>query len=264
MKWRDEIEGYLADSFIQSWIFITINLIYVFSFTPEILELSKKQLYDNITITEIIAILTIIVFAFGILFFAGVSYRTKDKYVFKDIDILALKSKIIIVGVSFICSIFFAVFVSTKLQQSSPENGEMLLFASIIFILFWIFLKLLKIQYSKFWRLLTIYIIAVSISYVLIHIIKRDYFLLNYLVIISLLIVSFGYLTEKHRNRTNNLTLKMLAYDGSGYKRLEIRENLELYNITKMDYRFKDKNGNEFIIPSTHVQEIIYKSIKKL
>ncbi|MCK4798826.1 MAG: hypothetical protein KAT05_15730 [Spirochaetes bacterium] len=264
MNWKDELESYLADSFIQVLIFIIVNLIFISSFTPEILDFFKNPLYDTITVKEIIAILTIIVFAFGILFFAGVAYRTKDKYVFKDFDILALKGKIIIVGASFICSIFIVVFVSTTIQQLFPKNEivGVLLFTFFIFILFWIFLKLSKILNTKFMRLVTIYIIVVIISVTLTFIIEREYLLLNYLVIISLLIVYFGYLAEKYRNRTNNLTLKMLAYDESGYKRLEIRKNLELFDITKMDYRFKDLDGNEFIIPSIHVQEIIYEPIK--
>ena len=264
MNWKDELEGYLANSFIQSFVFIVINLIFISSFTPETFVFFKNSSYENITIKEIIAILTIIAFAFGILFFAGVAYRTKDEYIFRDFDILALKSKIIIAGASFICSIFIVGFVSTTIRQLFPKNEIVivLLFTFFIFILFWCFMKLLKISNIIFWQLFTIYITIVIISKTLTCIIEKEGLLLNYLVIISLLIIYFGYLAEKYRIRTNNLTLKMFTYDDSGCKRVDIRKNLELFDITKMDYRFKDLDGNEFIIPSIHVQEIIYEPIK--
>ena len=205
MNCKDKLESHLANSFLQVLIVIFINIIFVAYYKPEIIELFEYPLFKNITITETIAILTIIAFAFGILYFVGVHSRINNEYIFKDVGIFSSKNQIIIVGASFMFPTFL-VFILTQQLSSKYEIAEMLFY---------------------------------------------------YLAIMSLSILYFGYITEKRRNITNNLTLKMLAYDESGCKRLEIRNNLKLLDITKMDYRFKDLDENEFLIPSTQVQEII-------
>lgn len=59
------------------------------------------------------------------------------------------------------------------------------------------------------------------------------------------------------------VTLEMIICDKSGFKRLETKNDLELYQITNTDYRFKDLNNrNEYIIPTGQIQKIIYQSTK--
>lgn len=52
------------------------------------------------------------------------------------------------------------------------------------------------------------------------------------------------------------VALKMIACNEAGGKEVVTRTNLELYQITGTDYRFKDSNGKEFIIPTGLIQEI--------
>lgn len=75
------------------------------------------------------------------------------------------------------------------------------------------------------------------------------------LFLIPLVLILHGYyLTEE----SEIVTLKMVTFDEQGSKKIETR-NLELYDTTDKDYRFKDPdNGNEFIIPNNQVLEIIH------
>ena len=54
------------------------------------------------------------------------------------------------------------------------------------------------------------------------------------------------------------VTLKMVTFNEQGSKKIETRNNLELYDTTDKDYRFKDMDGDEFIVPNNQVLEIIY------
>ncbi len=74
--------------------------------------------------------------------------------------------------------------------------------------------------------------------------------------------IFFGYLGEKYNGKNNNLTLKMVTYDYTGRKRLRKKPGLELFDITDTDYRFRDSNGNEYIIPIEQIQEIEYDNTK--
>ncbi len=83
------------------------------------------------------------------------------------------------------------------------------------------------------------------------------------IVLIPLIILLFysGYTTEikdTHSRQNDKVTLKMFDQDKSDNTRLKIINNLELYQTTDTDYRFKDIIGNEYIIPTGQVQEIIY------
>jgi len=69
------------------------------------------------------------------------------------------------------------------------------------------------------------------------------------------------YIIILHPDDNKRVTLKMITCDGSGCERLETRDNLELYQITSTDYRFKDsKNKKEFIIPIGQIQEIEFQN----
>ena len=75
------------------------------------------------------------------------------------------------------------------------------------------------------------------------------------LLFIPLLFIIHGYYsTEKFEL----VTLKMITFNEQGSKKIETINELELYDTTDKDYRFKDSDGNELIIPNNQVLEIIY------
>ena len=75
------------------------------------------------------------------------------------------------------------------------------------------------------------------------------------LFLIPLVLILHGYYLT---GESEIVTLKMVTFDEQGSKKIETR-NLELYDTTDKDYRFKDPyNGNELIIPNNQVLEIIY------
>lgn len=79
------------------------------------------------------------------------------------------------------------------------------------------------------------------------------------------LLLYIGYINEINQIRSmqnDKVTLKMFAQDNSDNTRLKVIHNLELYQTTDTDYRFKDINDNEYIIPIGQVQEIIYHFIE--
>ncbi len=73
-----------------------------------------------------------------------------------------------------------------------------------------------------------------------------------YIVLLCGLVVLFGYAIEKqkHTIKNNNITLKMVNSN-------DPIKDLELFDITDKDYRFKDLEGNEYIVPIGQV-EIVY------
>lgn len=79
-----------------------------------------------------------------------------------------------------------------------------------------------------------------------------------------LLLILMGYVLGKLTGQlkiNEKVTLKMVVKDAAGNTRLRMKHDLELYETTDQDYRFKDfKTGNEFIIPIGQVQEIIYET----
>jgi uncharacterized protein YpmB len=80
--------------------------------------------------------------------------------------------------------------------------------------------------------------------------------ILNYIYSMTLIAFLFGYIITMMPEENEKVTLKMVVCDESGCKKLEKRENLELYQTTDKDYRFKDASGKEFIIPIGKIQEI--------
>lgn len=75
------------------------------------------------------------------------------------------------------------------------------------------------------------------------------------LLFIPLLFIIHGYYsTEKFEL----VTLKMITFNEQGSKKIKTINELELYDTTDKDYRFKDSDGNEFIVPNNQVLEIIY------
>lgn len=75
------------------------------------------------------------------------------------------------------------------------------------------------------------------------------------LLFIPLLFIIHGYYsTEKFEL----VTLKMITFNEQGSKKIKTINELELYDTTDKDYRFKDSDGNELIIPNNQVLEIIY------
>ncbi len=89
----------------------------------------------------------------------------------------------------------------------------------------------------------------------IIYIISAIYYdnrVILFLLIPLVLILQGYFLTVKYET----VTLKMVTFNEQGSKKIETRNELELYDTTDKDYRFKDSKGNEFIIPNNQVLEI--------
>ena len=147
---------------------------------------------------------------------------------------LATKDLITILGISaFIIGTSFILGVNLKQTQDYH-------FKSFEFSI--------KYQILTIGGIYVLYIIYVILS--IFYNIQAPLFLF-----IPLLFIFQGYyLTEK----SEIVTLKMVTFNEQGSKKIETRNELELYDTTDKDYRFKDSDGNEFIIPNDQVLEIIY------
>lgn len=147
---------------------------------------------------------------------------------------LATKDLITILGISaFIIGTSFILGVNLKQTQDYH-------FKSFEFSI--------KYQILTIGGMYVLYIIYVILS--LFYNIQAPLFLF-----IPLLFIFQGYyLTEK----SEIVTLKMVTFNEQGSIKIETRNRLELYDTTDKDYRFKDLNGNEFIIPNNQVLEIIH------
>ena len=147
---------------------------------------------------------------------------------------LAIKDLIAILGISaFVIGTSFILGVNLKQTQDYH-------FKSFEFSI--------KYQILTIGGMYVLYIIYVILS--MFYNIQAPLFLF-----IPLLFIFQGYyLTEK----SEIVTLKMATFNEQGSIKIETRYHLELYDTTNKDYRFKDLNGNEFIIPNNQVLEIIY------
>ena len=177
-----------------------IILFLIFSVLKQLNILKIIEITSDLTITDLVAVLGIIIFTAGSTFFLGAHLKDKKNYHLKRLE-FSFKDQILIVGGIYVSYILIAIFVIFILN----DTNKIPLF--IVAVIFYVF------------------------------------------------ILSSGYSsTEKYEI----VTLKMLAFNENGSQKLEIRENLELYDTTDKDYWFKDFNGNEFIIPNNQVIEIIY------
>lgn len=150
------------------------------------------------------------------------------------ISSLAIKDLIAVLGISaFVIGTFLLLGANFKQMQNY---------------------HLKSFEFSIKYQILTIGGLYVSlIIYAILYIfyeIREPLFFLIPLV----LILHGSYLTGK----PEIVTLKMVTFNEQGSKKIETRSELELYGTTDKDYRFKDLNGNEFIIPNNQVLEIIH------
>jgi hypothetical protein len=263
-----KVEWYFSGFLVQITIFIIINLIY-FSRISELSIFSnifKKPVH--ITFTEGFAVLTLFALALGILYFAGLNARLVQKYRLKNSE-FNFKYKISIIGAGFVAAIFLTIIVSNIIKQLTPYYFFGALVSVSLLGLMSIFIQIKDIKPKYGVGTLSI-IITYIIIYLAIFLIfeaiviteSEQQILLDYIVTISGVIVFFGYLGE-NSSKPMTLTLKMITYDESGCKRLETKEKLVLFDVTNIDYRFKDLDENEFIIPIEQIQEIIYYNTKE-
>lgn len=264
ISWK-KVECYFSGGLVQTTIFFIINLIYFskISIISIFSDFFKKP--SHITITEETAVLTLFALALGFLYFAGINLSLK-KYRLMTSD-LNFINKISIMGAGFIAAILFVNVISDFIKQIT-QNYLLGVFISLsLTIIISIFIQIEYIKHK--YRVTTssiiiiyfiIYSIISLILIAIINLISKQQILLYYVGTISLTVLFFGYI-EKNCSKLRTLTLKAIVYDGSGCKRLETKENLELFDRTNTDYRLKDvTTGNEFIIPIGQVQEIIYEN----
>lgn len=263
MNWK-KVESYFSGIFAQIAIFFIINLLF-FSRIPilSFSDIFKKP--SDITITEGLSVLTLFALTLGILFFAGLNARLVQKYRLKTGEIKFI-NKISIRGAVFVVVTLLAIFSSNIIKQSTLDY-----LLEVLIILFLIIIAIIgekreiksKYRVTTFSIVINYIIFFITISLILraiVNIIPEQQILWYYILIISGVVMLFGYLGE-NRSKLITLTLKMITYDESGRKKLETKENFELFDMTNIDYRLRDSTtGNEFIIPIGRVQEIIYKN----
>lgn len=102
-------------------------------------------------------------------------------------------------------------------------------------------------------------LILLGIASMVLYLIYKQTYISLAPLIYALLLILIGHVLGKKSQpiKKEKVTLKMIVHETSGNTRLKIIHNLELYQETDKDYRFKATNGNEFIIPIGQVQEIV-------
>ena len=255
VNWKSNIERILVDE--QGIIYVIINLIFFSKISLRLLLSKYFEKPLEITVTDGIAILTVFALAAGVLYYAGVYQEARKVYRLKNLP-FDFKEKSAITGATFIVSIIFAVAFSELVKLLYPIQNY-LGAISILVILIALFFSVWTSQSADNWIKKCTNIFHHLITYASIYFIfkiivtrfSEQDIILYYILIISSLIVIFGILGEKHSQKNYNLTLKMI--DSTELK------NLELFDITDIDYRFKDsKTGDELIVPIRQVKKIIY------
>ena len=257
MNWKDNVERLLVNE--QGIIFIIINLIFFSKISMPLLLSKYFEKPLEITVTDGIAILTVFVLAAGVLYYAGVYQEARKVYRLKNLP-FNFKEKSAITGATFIVAIIFAIAISelVKVLYSIQYYLYAILFLAILLSIFWSVWALKRDDNSikNLAHHLIIYMIIFLIFSIIVYAFSEQEIFLGYIVIISLLVIIFGILGEKHSQKNCNLTLKMIDSN-------EQKNNLELFDITNIDYRFKDsKTGDEFIVPIGQVKEIVYNNTK--
>ena len=257
MNRKDNVERLLVNE--QGIIFIIINLIFFSKISMPLLLSKYFEKPLEITVTDGIAILTVFVLAAGVLYYAGVYQEARKVYRLKNLP-FNFKEKSAITGATFIVAIIFAIAISelVKVLYSIQYYLYAILFLAILLSIFWSVWALKRDDNSikNLAHHLIIYMIIFLIFSIIVYAFSEQEIFLGYIVIISLLVIIFGSLGEKHSQKNYNLTLIMIDSN-------EPRNNLELFDITDIDYRFKDSNTeDEFIVPIGQVKEIRYNNTK--
>ncbi|MDD5474554.1 MAG: AraC family ligand binding domain-containing protein [Candidatus Methanoperedens sp.] len=257
MNWKDNIERLLVNE--QGLIFIIINLIFFskISIPQTLSKYFEKPL--EITVTDGIAILTVFILAAGVLYYAGVYLEAQKGYRLKNLP-FNFREKSAITGAIFIAAIIFAIAISELVKLLYQIQYYLYaIFIMVIVLSLFSFMWTSKRGDKKLKNMvyhLILYIIIFFIFDIIAFAFAEQQIFLSYIVIISSLVILFGILGEKHSQKNYNLTLKMI--DSS-----EQIKNLELFDITDIDYRLKDsKTGDEYIVPIGQVKEIVYNNKK--
>ena len=213
------------------------------------------------TVPNIIAILTIFGLAIGGLYYAGVYKRLQEEYHLKTLK-LSFKNQLLIVGAIFLFSILFSVIIYVFILQIFQNYwvGLILLLLILIILLlivnYFIYKLPMKKQENKnnFESLIAFFLVILIVIAILDFIITSQqnvlFYVTNYMLVVALLLILFGYMEEKNRYKNNNIILKMIDSNTP-------IEDLELFDITDNDYRFKKIDGTELIVPIGQVREII-------
>ncbi|MGB8216439.1 MAG: AraC family ligand binding domain-containing protein [Candidatus Methanoperedens sp.] len=260
MNWKDDFECLLVDE--QAQIFIIINLIFFSKISIPLLFSKYFEKPLEITVTDGIAILTVFVLAAGVLYYAGVYREARKVYNLKNLP-FNFRDKSAIMGATFIAAIIFSTAISELIKLSYPIQYYLYaIFIIVIILSLFMFMWTSKKEDNCIKKLtnLATHLINYIIIFFIFSIIAFDFaaqqIFLSYIVIISSLVILFGILGEKHSQKNYNLTLKMIDS-------IEQIKNLELFDITDIDYRFKDsKTGDEYIVPIGQVKEIVYNNTK--
>lgn len=261
MNWRK----FLTDPSVQVLIFVIINLIYLRIFHTSNALISLEQYFNyetTVKVPDIIALSTIVVLSIGVLYYAGVHRQIQEEYRLKMLG-FSFKYQLAIMGGAFGFSILLSVILYVLILPIFPDDYYWL--GLIIFIILVLLMNsfsykssLKKIK-NGFEDQIAILLAMLIIITILSFIIKEKsilYYAVYYILVVSLLVILFGYVGEKNREKNNNIILKMIDPD-------ESLENLELFDITDNDYRFKDLDENEFIVPIGRIQKITYHNVKQ-
>lgn len=183
-----------------------------------------------------------------ILFCALILYLNRENSIFKNptniieilgLSVLAIGSLIYIGATRALRNNYQFIRVGFNTKDLMKFQGALFVFFSVL------------IYFIIYYEYLNTFSVSIVITIVL-------------LVLLIPLFFFIGYLSEIYEiqlNKNNTITLKMFVQDTSGNKNLKIIYNLELFQTTDNDYRFKDINKNELIVPIGQVQEI--KSVGK-
>lgn len=259
-------KGYIDNPIIQTYIFIFMNLLFLgFFHKYTTFTVIKNYLNYEITVTvpDIIAILTIFVLAIGVLYYAGANYRVRETYHLKSL-VLSFKNQLLIIGATFLFSILLSIIFYILILQRSPDNywNSLIIFLLMILIAMYLIINYFEnklpikklVNINNFESKITIFTVLFIIYAIFIFISSQQsilYYAIYYVVVIALLLILFGYKAEKNRYKNNNVILEMIDS-------LDPIKDLELFDITDNDYRFKKMDGTELIVPIGQVRKIIY------
>lgn len=251
----DKIEHILSNVFVQSILLIFTNLIFLSRISIPSSLLSKYFEPSESTVADSIAILSVLALAVGVLYYAGINYKTRKEYRIRDSP-LSFRDRSVITGAILIFP--FIVVIALSKSFNIECNGIGCYSGQIIFSVIISFTSVSALWVSQreaFFKNLPYHLaiyLAIFGIVTFIAAVFPELILLYYILTICLLVIGFGILEEKYREKDKNFTLKIIDD-------IYPRYHLELYQITSNDYRFKDPAGNEFIIPIEQVREIRYK-----
>jgi phosphoglycerol transferase MdoB-like AlkP superfamily enzyme len=237
VSFKGEIKKLANNSEIIYLLFTSIILIGFVILVKSNLMLSR--LYQ-MPIQAIIAVLTLVVLIFGYLIYVGTIIATTHKYrltkiIVKNLIFITYSMSALRSWRALRCLILFTAEGAKDAKISSKHS---------VFNYNWS-----SQQWAIFYGIPLLSIIALTFVRYKYKDDPINSSLITLFVMIIILPLCLGFLME------NKIKNKMVMLKTSADA--ESRE-MELYQTTATDYRFKDSDGNEFIIPIGEVQEIEY------